>query len=318
MRSLANNSMKKQIQETILTLVFSLVYILLVSRVSVLLLGLLPIPFILLGVRNNIKTNIFALVLFFSILNIMLNLSFAITSLALIMPVSLLAQYMIDKKYKGNDIIIALAIVFIVSIFGTLYVEKITTNVDIVSQMEEGFHDIVEIQEKNLKKMEMTELEIQQRVDIMETGISYLVTVTPMMLGFTCLLLGFLNYKIAAFLINKTYDPNMKVPKFANFKLPSNFIVGVGVMVVTSYVATKINLPYNGALKQNLIFLVTGLFLIQGFSLLDYFLDKIKVNKILKAIIMTLNVVMMPIGGILMALGFVDVFADFRKLRKKP
>lgn len=309
--------MQKRVQESILAILFSVTYIFLVARFSTLLLMMLPIPFIILGVRNGMKTSIFAMAILFTILNITFNISIATSTLILFMPSAIVIQFMIGKKYNSWKLILIAAGVFFVSLFGTIYFEEQITGINLIEQMDKSFDSMISAQRENLESMEMSKSEVDTAVDLMRTTYNYISTVMPMMLGILSLMVAYINYSMSAHLINRTGKENIQVAEFSKFKLPSNFILGIAVMFLASYGATKMDIPYNGALKQNLIFLVSTLFLIQGLSILDYFLKKIKIHKALRGLLIVMNLILMPIGAILIILGFIDSIIDLRKIKTK-
>lgn len=247
----------------------------------------------------------------------MFNINLAITILILALPVSLLVQFMIKRKYSTDKIILGTTLLLMVIMFASLYVEGQVTGVDLVSQMDKNFESMLEVQKNALRDLEMSKSEIDKAGTIMRGTYNYIVTVMPMIIFIFSLIIAYLNYKISAFLINRTRDQSLKVPEFSLFTLPDNFIVGTVIMLLTSTIINRMEIPYALALRQNLMFIIGFLFLIQGFSLFDYFLKKIKIKKFFRVLILLINLILMPIGGILMILGFADSIFDLRKIRKK-
>jgi len=315
--NLIDNNVKEQIKDIVLTLIFSLLYIFLVARISVLLLALLPIPYILLGYRNNIRTSILAMVILFTIINLMTNLYVATTIVMTFLPIILVIHYMIKKNYSNSKIIIVATLVFVVSIFATIKFEESVNGFKLIDQMDRNFESTLNFQIETFKEMKMSNSEINNARQLIRGTYNYIVTVMPMIMMGMCLVVAYLNYKISAYLINKTEDGNLIVPDFSLFSLPSNFIMGTIVMFLSYYVISKLGLAYAEALRQNLSFLIGFLFLLQGFSLVDYFLKKIRVKKFFRVLIIILNSIFLPIGSMLIILGFVDSVFDLRKLRKK-
>ncbi len=312
-----DKNVKEQIKDISLSLIFSLLYVFLVVRTSVLLLALLPIPYILLGYRNNMRTSILAMAILFTIINLMTNIYVAATIIFLFLPVSLVIQYMLKKNYSSSKIIGAATLVFVVSLFGTIRFEEIVNGFRLIEQMDVNFEAMLGAQIGNFKEMKMSKSEINTASQIIRGTYNYIVTVMPMIMMGVSLVISYLNYKIAAFLIKKTEDENMLVPDFSMFALPSNFIMGTLVMFLAYFIINKLNIPYAAALRENLSFLIGFLFLVQGLSIIDYFLKKLGVRKFFRVLIIVLNTVLVPVGSILIIFGFVDSVFDLRKIRRK-
>lgn len=312
-----NNKAGQIVKDVVLTITFSILYILLVWRFSSLLLMLLPIPFIVIGLRNNVHVSILAMAILFTLLNFSIDIGFALSTIVIIGPITLAIQFMIRRREGAGRTLALGALVFLITIFGLLFYEEASTGVSLIGQMDAGFENMLELQAETLRGLDMTDMELNRALALLRTSYDYIVTVMPMILLMISLMTSYLNYKIAAFLINKTEDETLEVPEFSLFALPGNFIMGTIIMFLASYVISRLEIPYHGALRQNLSFVVGFLFLVQGFSLMDYFLRKIRLGKFFRVLILVVNLALMPIGGILMILGFADSIFDFRKIRRK-
>ncbi len=312
-----NKNKMEVFKEIGLSVVFSLAYILLASRLSLYLLLLIPIPFIVTSARNNLAIGALAMFISFSVLGFIYSVSLGLSLLAIFLPITLILAYMFRKNASNKKAIIIGTVIFLASLVAILSLESTTTNIDFSQEMEKAFDSMLELQTEAFESLDMTNMEIKKGRDFLQTSYQYIMAVMPSIFIIVSMIVTYLNYKVSAYLLKRTGSNKIVIPDFSRFRLPENIITGSIVMFIAAYGINKLELPYHKALNMNLSFLLGFLFLVQGFSLIDYFLKRIGVRKFFRLMILVINFIVMPIGGILIILGFIDSLFDLRKLRKK-
>ncbi len=307
--------MKKPALEIFRALVFSLLYISLVSRLSPVLLLLTPIPFIIIGYRNNSYTGIVGILILAVIIAFMAGFKAGISMFITVAPVTFAIQTLLKKREGNNRILLVATFILLGSLLISLYIEK-DKGMDLKAEMEKSFDSVLELQ---LDMMEDLDLDKYKKADVEDTlrsGYKYIMTVFPALLILSSLLAVYFNLKISTYILKRTGSV-VDVPQFYHFKLPNSFLLGSAVMFIAVYIIEKMKLPYAKSLSYNISVLVSFLFLLQGLSLLSFMFYGKGRKKGARIILILLIMMVLPINGILMVFGFLDSIFDFRKIRNK-
>jgi uncharacterized protein YybS (DUF2232 family) len=68
---------------------------------------------------------------------------------------------------------------------------------------------------------------------------------------------------------------------------------------------------------MNLIVLVGTVFIVQGLAVIDHYLLKLKMNSIIRGILLLFLIMLSPMLTVVSLLGGADIVLDFRKLRRR-
>jgi uncharacterized protein YybS (DUF2232 family) len=101
------------------------------------------------------------------------------------------------------------------------------------------------------------------------------------------------------------------VPALALWHAPDVWIWGLIVTLVLLLVPNE-TVKFTG---WNLVILYSTVYLIQGISLVEYYLKKVRVHAVVRGLIFAIILALPPTIACVMALGVVDIWADFRKVR---
>ncbi len=113
--------------------------------------------------------------------------------------------------------------------------------------------------------------------------------------------------------------PLPKLPPFGTWRFPKNIFWALMAALITDLAAKA--LPDERiflVLSANLMEVLRTVFMIQGLSLMWYFMSKHKVNKFAKVLLTAFGIVFSPVSYILSMVGIFDIWYDLRKrLRRK-
>lgn len=307
---------KSNLFETVGIIVFMIMYFLLGIHYIPLILLLFPTAFIIIGVRRGIIQSLLSLVIVCIVIMFTIDTLTGILSFLLFSPVTAVIIYGMKSRKKPIEILAYSTVIFFITtllLYG--YTQKIS-GVNIISQLEDSFKQILNVQVDMLKNMELTNYEILRTKDLLESGYKYMLWILPAILIIFSLFMSYCNYYISVLTLRKIGIGVVNIPRFSKFRLPSNILAGTTVMFLGVLLIKGLKQPYYETLFLNLAVIVWVMFLIQGLSVIDFYLIKLKLNLVIRIIFILIMGVLAPVGTVISLLGISDIVFDFRKFRK--
>ncbi len=157
----------------------------------------------------------------------------------------------------------------------------------------------------------------QMMAQVTDTVVFYLVRLLPGIILAMTLLQAACCYGMARALILRK-DPAATVlsePTLATWHAPDSWVWGLIVtlgLVASGLITSTKGLSFFLGLNLALLYLI--IYAVQGLSLVEFSLRKAKVGTIWRSLILTM-IVALPVIVPVIALGVVDIWADFRKVR---
>ncbi|WMM24680.1 DUF2232 domain-containing protein [Tissierella sp. MB52-C2] len=311
-----NDKIKKSITESIVIISIMALYIVYGIHFLPLLMLFIPLPFIVLGIRNNIYVNAISMVISFIIVGALLGFASNALLILIFLPLSLVINYCIIKRKTTMEIISISTLIFFLSIVILMFLGVKISDLDLTKQLENDFTQILTIQIDMFKDMGMTNYEILQTKDLLESAYRSLIVLIPSMIGILSLVTSSINVFLSSLILRKMGYGAVKTIGFSKFKLPKNIIPGVGVMFVAAFIIKQLGIEYHDALLFNITFLVSFVFLVQGLAVVDFLLKKSKVRLVFRILILGMMTLFIPMSSIILFIGILDTIFDTRKLRR--
>lgn len=311
------NDTIKSIKEGIIAISMAYIYLILVIGISPVLLLLLPVPFIVLGIRNNIYTSIAGMTVLTIILGATESTSLAMSSFIVFMPFIITVQYFIEEKQSLIKTIFIGAMVIVISLVLILSIESKISGINLAEEMEKGFNTVMEMQLDMFKELDLTNSEMNNTKEMLKSSYKYIMVILPSIFIVMSLIASYLNYKLSTFILNNMGYREINVPDFSLLRLPDNILIGTATVLMATVIIERLELDYHNALTANVALLIGVIFFIQGLSLFSYLLKRFKIGKIFRIILIAVNLVYLPIRMIFILVGFLDSIIDFRKIRNK-
>lgn len=314
----SNDKMKKTIIESAMVILIMSLYIAYGKYYIPIFVPFMAIPFIILGIKNGIKNNITSMAITFLLVGMVLRSPGDAILLLVYAPLSIGLNYMIKKRKKTNEILLISTGLVFLSLLLIVFLGKQSTGMGLVEELEGFYTQILTTQQGIFKEMGMTNYEIIQKMNFLEAGYEYILITLPSILIIGSLFISSLNYLFLSILLRKMGYQIVNLPKLSRFKLPNDIILGTGLMFLIILIMGKLDIPYSNALLANISFLVGFLFLIQGLSLIDYYLiNKVKMKLIFRITILIIIMIIAPLSSVLVLLGMFDSIFDIRKIGKR-
>lgn len=277
---------------------------------------LYPVPFIALGVKHGVNYNILSLIISTFSIGLMVDKISGIYIFLAFTPLSISLNYGIKNRKSSFEIIGISTLVLLASVLLLFNIMGDMAGVSIITQLEEFFTNSLNTQLEIFKEMELSSYELLKIKDVLENAFDYILLIIPSIIMIFSLVTAYLNYLISILLLRKMGYGIVAIPKFSKFKLPSNILIGTGIMFLGAFLLKKLKLFYYETIFLNITVLASFIFFTQGLSVIDYKLAKKNIWIIPRILIILFLTIILPLGGIISFIGVLDVIIDFRKIKK--
>ena len=279
------------------------------------LLILFPAGFVIFSIRRNLSLSGLAMIASLSIISLVVGQTYSAFLFIMFFPMTLCLSYLIKKRRRSLEILGFTTMVFFVSILLIMNLVD-ASGIGFVSQLEDSFRIIVETQINMFKDMELTNYELAETKDLLESAYKYILLIIPSMLLVFSFVISYLNYLLSAVGLKRIGIEVVSIPAFSRFKLPNNIVPGVFVMFLTTYIAGSLGFEYLDTITLNLVALVGFMFFIQGLAVVEHILKRMRMFIIFRFILYILFMFTAFMLTLISVIGAFDLVFDFRKLRR--
>lgn len=276
----------------------------------------IPVPFIVLGVRNGIRLNILSIVLTLLIVEIILGNTMGASLVIVFAPLSIAINYCIKKRKNSKKTLLISSLALLIPIVILVVLEMKIADINLIDKMDNWFSEFITIQIDIFKEMGFTNNKILKIVDQAEGGYNNMVMLIPSLMSIFSVFVYYINYFFTGIILRKMGYDLIKRPSLSRYQLPKDVIMGAGVMLLTGFIFKWLDFQYNQALLLNLTFLIGVMFMIQGLAVLDFFLKRMKIKLVFRVILVALNIIIAAMGSLIIFVGLLDSVFDMRKLRR--
>lgn len=275
-----------------------------------------PVMFIIVGIKNGMVEGIISLMTTCTILAYIIDPIMALYLFLAFGPIIITIIYTTKKRKSTMEVLLYSTIVLFTSILLVVALVNVKEG-NILMEFEDIFKQSLSLRLESLKELGLTSYEISEDKNYLENEFNKMILIAPAVLLLMSLIVSYINYAISIKGLKRVGINIVNIPKFSRFRLPNNIGLGTIVMFITIFIAKQLNFIYFDAILQNIVVLLGFMLLIQGLSIIDFFLIKIKVKTFFRIIFITLTLIIAPLITLVSMLGLIDVIFDFRKLRQK-
>lgn len=276
---------------------------------------LFPVLFIVNIIQDGLSEGLANMMMTLIIISIVESIPMGIFLAIAFVPFTIIISLLI-KKRKGNVNILGYSsVAFFGSILFMMLVIKLT-GTDIVKLIEESSREVFDMQLEAFKNLGLGKYELFIRTEMLEDRYKYVLLIIPATLLILSSVASYINYLLSGIILERLGIKIVNIPRFSKLKLPENIIIGVILMFAITFIAGQVGFIYYETVFINIGVLLMMGFFIQGLSVGDFFLNRLKMKPIFKVIfyiIFLLNPAMIPIVTML---GIIDTVIDLRKIRK--
>src|SRR5690606_34110449 len=273
-----NDKLKKSIVESIIVISIMVIYMVYGIHFIPSLMLLIPLPFIILGVRNHIYNNILSIIIASLIIQLLLGSTTGASIVLLFAPLSISINYCIKSRKSNMETILITTGVFVVSFFIIISLGERASDFNFANLIEEFLSQSLTMQIEIFKELGVSSEDLVKLADSLESQNKTIMVRIPSLLIIISSLISYVNIFFTSFILRKMIYGHIQAQRFSRFKLPNNIIPGIGIMFLTAFIMRSLEVQYHGALLLNITFLVGFIFIVQGLAVLDFLLIKAKIK----------------------------------------
>lgn len=312
-----NDKIKKSTIESIIVISIMTLYIVYGIHVVPLLMLFIPVPFAILGIRNGIYINVISIIATSIIIGVLLGFISGVSIILIFAPLSLALNYCISKRKDSMETIFITTIAFFISFLVLIGLEANISNLNLTKQLESNFTQLLTMQIDMLNEVGMSKYEVLRTTDLLENAYKTIIILIPSLISIFSLAVSYINLLFSSIILRKMGYGIANYKRFSKFKLPNNIIPGIGIMLFTAFIIKTLKIQYHEALLINITFLISFVFFLQGLAVLDFLLIKSKLHVVFRILIISLNIVFIPMSSILFFIGIFDSIFDIRKIGRR-
>lgn len=277
--------------------------------VLTLLLFLLPVPFMILSARHGTRYTILSLIITSLLIGVLTEIIFTLFVIMVFGPMAIVMGYYIKKNREAYAVIGMGAAVSIVSIAVTIQLAATIGGFNLIDSIATIIRQVVDTQSEMLMNVNLSTINVKEMTN-------YLLMIIPGMLVVQSLVSAFLNYYLTVAILRRLRYNDYLLPEFSHFILPKNIVFGSFIIYALTFMSRYVEGIYHSSLVANVTILFVFIFFFQGLALISYMLEKIRLAKLVRMLILLLIVIISPLLTVVSFAGLIDSVFDIRKLRQ--
>jgi len=279
------------------------------------LLFLYPLPFLVLGFRQGLKTTIIAVLgslaicsfLFVPFQSLILTLDFGIPAIVMV--------WAIHNRRSFGQIVILGGLTAMLGFLGSAFVLKIAVGIDIAQFIVATTDELRIVMEEaitmqpnlNSEQIEVMIMQLNQTLHAFKQSIPSLVVIIMM-------LISYVNLRAMIVVLKRIKTPVPEAPQLKYFVLPQGIVVSIFVMYLAGLFLEYREYFVSGVLTQNILILGMAIFLLQGWAVIAYLVEQRTTNKGIIVLLFVSSLLVAFIQYVVLIVGMMDRFFNFRRL----
>lgn len=281
------------------------------------LLFFIPVPFIILGKRHNIRFVVLSVIASGIIISSFSNPIYALVSVAFPGVGAIVMAYMMKKEYNPKHIVLGGAAANIITILITFTIIAKIFGVSLSENISLMFERAGDMQYQIYQAAGFG----QEKIDILKETMENWATLASMIIPASIILISvfssYINYIVATQILTRIGYKVDTFTKFRYLKLPRNIFYGTFIILALTYIVKYFNIVNHQALMMNIVLLFQVVFLVQGLAVLVDYMLFYNIKKPFRALIIIFLILSRGGVFILSVVGFADCIIDFRKYKRR-
>lgn len=281
-----------------------------------------PTPAIILGKRKGLKYSVLALIASDLIIAMLLGIQTGLIFLIMYTPLAVALTYGVCKEEDANKTILYGAAAYMISfvvfilfldiIMGINFIERLSA---IYAQSFEMTGELFanlpgDIRTETMDNMLGNMEEIGQVMNFMLTN------VFPAIMIVTAVVTSYINYMVAS-RFSKRFSLDIKQHEgIGYFSFPRNFMIAMAGLLLLSFLLNTLNINVE-IIQLNLFIIVYMAMFLQGFAVLKFFIDRSRLSKFVKTLLLVMIVyVSIHFSPVYALVGIIDLTINLRKISR--
>ena len=310
------NNTTKKITETSVMVALMVIFAFMGYSILPMISIIYPVPAIVTGYKNGTKYSVLAVVASGLTMAVLTDLFTTVFIVLVYGSISIVITYLINKKRKSFEILIGGGVTFLISALLAIFIIQKMTGIGLVNEIQMIFEQSIDMQYGMMESMGLSNYELLKVKDKLKETMDYIIMIIPAVIMITAVFTTYVNYWISIFVLKRMGDKELIVPNFKNFRLPSNIILGIAVIVGATFILKYTNLFYHESIVKNIAVLTIIIFFMQGLALVTFFMEKRNTKRLIRILMMILMITYTPMVIIVTMIGLFDSIFNFRKITK--
>ncbi|MDO5717394.1 MAG: DUF2232 domain-containing protein [Tissierellia bacterium] len=272
-----------------------------------------PTPFVVLGVKRGYQHSILSLILSSGAIYLLDGWAGTIMMLVYAIIVSIPMIIALKKGFKAFKTMVIVTACVCILVVGLSVIMSVTEGIDIVKGFEDAVSTSIEAQIQIINKMNIPQT--GDLKDMMRSSVTLMMAIIPSLLFIMAMSISMFNYYLSTTVLRRIGFGIIDVPKFYNFKLPSDILKGVVICIVGIFIFDKMGFGYTTELSLNIMMAFSFLFMLQGLAVAIFYLRK-KMNPIVLNIFIVVTIIF-NIRMFYIFIGLFDSIFNFRYRKRR-
>ncbi len=282
-----------------------------------------PTPVIILAKRKGIKYAGLSLLAADIIISILLGATTGFIYFILYTPFSLALAYGAYHDESANKTLLYGAAAYMISFVILILSMNAFMGVNIIEQLKTAYMESIKMTEKMISEMPagMSTEDINKAYEFTnyfkESTNFILTNLFPAIIITVSVIASYINYLVAERFSRRFSIRINKFVRLSHFSFPRTFMIAMAALLLISYLlgALKLNVR---VIQLNLFNIVYLAMILQGFAVIKFFLERSRLSRPLKSLVMFMIIYMTFSGMVVIVVlaGLLDLAIDLRKLNK--
>ncbi len=283
---------------------------------SFLTLALCPLPILFIAARRGVKAGFASISILGVILVLLIGTIKTIPLLAIVAFFGLVYLYEVKGSTSFAHALVAGTAIVTISLVLSGYLIYQTRKTNIVTeQVKELKKDLANLR-KEYVKQGISEKQIEAQFQAIDESLGILPKIIPAIVLIFSAWIAFLNLILSGIVLKKLNKLVLARPVFKHWQFPWYFAWGYIIGLAGTFFSSYLGVYQESGRIVGMNFLVVFnlLFLVQGFAIIYFYFEKLKIKSYIRALVVGILIVI-PLASPLIAwLGLLDVWFNFRKM----
>lgn len=275
-----------------------------------------PVPITILGLRHGLKWSVLATAVSGIILAMLVT---PLQALTLVLGFGLLGIVLGEAIKRDLSVGKIIWLGASASLLSKILLFLTATLLLGVNSFAENFAMLERSMEQALdmyRQMGMNQTQIEMMGESLRNVMNLMKVVFPALLVVASIIDTFINYILSQLILKRLGYPAKKVPPFSEWSLPRWVVWGFILGIIFLISGQHYKIEGLTTVGLNLQYFSSMLFLVQGFSVVSFYLKKYNTNNLVRWLILVMIFITPFLVGILVWVGLLDVWFDYRRLNR--
>lgn len=273
-----------------------------------------PVPIIILGIRHGLKTSIMATVVSGAIVSMIEGPTQAFTVILSFGLIGIIMGWAINKDFSPFKVLAFGAIASLVSKILLILISLFVMGINPITEEITAMRKSIPLVENMYKGLGLSPDKIKLVVESFASMVDLMAIAIPAILVLASLMDAFLSYKLTRLILSRLGHSLEDFTPFWTWRFPAYTVFLYLLGILTTMMEQYWPLGILKTIGLNLQMVFSFIFLIQGFSLMAYFMGKHNMSKILRVIIVFLVFFNPLFLRLATWAGMFDILLNFRQI----